>query len=72
MEVIVKDIQNMEYLKIYGLNALAYIVTNFGVFSQIEVIDTILKVCVAVPTIIYTIVKTISVIKNEIRNKKND
>ena len=69
MEIFEKDLQTMEYIKIYGANILAYLVANYAVLSPVEIIDVVLKICVAIPTIIYTCVKIVSIIKNEINKK---
>lgn len=72
MDIIEKDLQTMEYLKIYGANAVAFFVTNFTILSASEYIDVILKICVAVPTIIYTILKIATIIKNDFRKNDDD
>lgn len=60
---ILNEIMGIEQLKIYGFNALAFL-------STFTAIDAVLKVALMVASITYTIVKIISIVKNEI--KKNN
>lgn len=53
----------IEQLKIYGFNALAFL-------STFTAIDAVLKVALMVASITYTIVKIISIVKNEIKKDK--
>jgi len=52
-------------LKLYGLNSVAMVVS----FSNVEAILKILLLCVS---IVYTIMKTIELIKNKKDGKNND
>ena len=60
---ILNETMGIEQLKIYGFNALAFL-------STFTAIDAVLKVALMVASITYTIVKIISIVKNEI--KKNN
>jgi hypothetical protein len=60
---ILNEIMGIEQLKIYGFNALAFL-------STFTAIDAVLKVALMVASITYTVVKIISIVKNEI--KKNN
>jgi len=57
---ILNEIMGIEQLKIYGFNALAFL-------STFTAIDAVLKVALMVASITYTIVKIISIVKNEIK-----
>jgi len=59
---ILNEIMGIEQLKIYGFNALAFL-------STFTAIDAVLKVALMVASITYTIVKIISIVKNEIKKK---
>jgi len=60
---IINKIMGIEQLKIYGFNALAFL-------STFTAIDAVLKVALMVNNITYTIVKIISIVKNEIKKDK--
>jgi len=60
---ILSKIMGIEQLKIYGFNALAFL-------STFTAIDAVLKVALMVASITYTIVKIISIVKNEIKKDK--
>ena len=60
---ILNKIMGIEQLKIYGFNALAFL-------STFTAIDAVLKVALMVASITYTIVKIISIVKNEIKKDK--
>jgi hypothetical protein len=60
---ILNEIMGIEQLKIYGFNALAFL-------STFTAIDAVLKVALMVASITYTIVKIISIVKNEIKKDK--
>ena len=57
---ILNEIMGIEQLKIYGFNALAFL-------STFTAIDAVLKVALMVASITYTVVKIISIVKNEIK-----
>jgi hypothetical protein len=65
MKVLEKNIKNMfdlDSLKIYSINAIAFL-------STFTTIDTILKLSLLVASIIYTVVKIMAVIKNDLNIK---
>lgn len=62
---ILNEIMGIEQLKIYGFNALAFL-------STFTAIDAVLKVALMVASITYTIVKIISIVKNEIKENKEE
>jgi len=62
---ILNEIMGIEQLKIYGFNALAFL-------STFTTIDAVLKVALMVASITYTIVKIISIVKNEIKENKEE
>ena len=62
---ILNEIMGIEQLKIYGFNALAFL-------STFTAIDAVLKVALMVASITYTIVKIISIVKNEIKQNKEE
>jgi len=62
---ILSKIMGIEQLKIYGFNALAFL-------STFTAIDAVLKVALMVASITYTIVKIISIVKNEIKQNKEE
>jgi len=62
---ILNKIMGIEQLKIYGFNALAFL-------STFTAIDAVLKVALMVASITYTIVKIISIVKNEIKQNKEE
>jgi len=62
---ILNETMGIEQLKIYGFNALAFL-------STFTAIDAVLKVALMVASITYTIVKIISIVKNEIKENKEE
>jgi len=60
------NILNNEVVKVYTVSAIGWV-------SAMTTIDVALKVVLLVVSIVYTIVKTVAIIKNEINKiKKND
>lgn len=57
-----KTMVHLDAIKIYSLNALAFL-------STLTTIDTILKIALLVVSIIYTTVKILAVIKNDLKVK---
>lgn len=60
-----KEMINFDSLKIFGFNGLAFL-------STLTNIDIVLKRVLVAATIIYTIVKVIAVVKNELRKTKEN
>ena len=58
-----KTMFDLDSIKIYGLNALAFL-------STFTTINTVLQLSLLVASIIYTVVKIIAVIKNDLNVKK--
>ena len=63
-KAIVKGMIGYEQLKVLGAQALGFL----SVFSTA---DLILKMLLVVASLAYTVAKTVAVIKNEIRSKKD-
>jgi|19_taG_2_1085344.scaffolds.fasta_scaffold52368_3 hypothetical protein len=60
------NILNNEVVKVYTVSAIGWV-------SAMTTIDVALKVVLLVVSIVYTVVKTVAIIKNEINKiKKND
>ncbi len=58
-----KAIMNIEELKIYGINALA-------LFSSFTAFNEFLKVILLLASIVYTVVKIITILKNNFNKKE--
>ena len=59
------NILNNEVVKVYTVSAIGWV-------SAMTTIDVALKVVLLVVSIVYTIVKTVAIIKNEINKIKNN
>ena len=57
-----KKTMDLDTIKIYSLNALAFL-------STLTAIDTILKLTLLVASIVYTVVKIFAVVKNDLKIK---
>jgi hypothetical protein len=58
-----KAIMNIEELKIYGINAVA-------LFSSFTALNEFLKVILLLASIVYTVVKIITILKNNFNKKE--
>lgn len=63
LETTNKTMFDLDSIKIYGINALAFL-------STFTTINTLLQLSLLVASIIYTVVKIIAVIKNDLNVKK--
>ena len=59
------NILNNEVVKVYTVSAIGWV-------SAMTTIDVALKVVLLVVSIVYTVVKTVAIIKNEINKIKNN
>lgn len=57
-----KKTMDLDTIKIYSLNALAFL-------STLTAIDTVLKLTLLVASIVYTVVKIFAVVKNDLKIK---
>ncbi len=64
LKTIGKGMMGYEQLKVFGVQTL-------GFLSAFTTVDLVLKMMLVTASLAYTIAKTIAVIKNEIRGKKD-
>lgn len=62
VDAVNKTMVHLDTIKIYSLNALAFL-------STLTALDTVLKLTLLVVSIVYTTVKIVAVIKNELKIK---